>query len=215
MVGQSAVGGEAFQCGALARVQHDIHRARPRLTQWPGGQQKTIAHPPVVEHTDVDVALQRQVLQAVVTHQHAGAWVTRQQGPCSVGAARGHKHGGTGFVAQQGGLITCVGQRALGAHLQAFGAAAAITARQHAGLQAPGLQVLHECNHHRGFTGTSGHHVAHHDDRHRDTGAGQPAVVVEPLAQGHQQAVRNGQGPQQPGQCAALFPCTGQAGVPG
>jgi hypothetical protein len=51
-----------------------------RLAQWAGGQQPAIARAAFVKHNDLDIAFQRQVLQAVITHQDVDVGVLRQQG---------------------------------------------------------------------------------------------------------------------------------------
>ena len=53
--------------------------ARPGLAQGPCWQQKTVANAPVVKDAHLQVAVQRVVLQAVVTHNDLGLWVLCQQ----------------------------------------------------------------------------------------------------------------------------------------
>jgi hypothetical protein len=54
----------------LPSAHDQVHRAGPGLAQRAGGQQPAVAGAAVVEHADLDVARQRQVLQAVVADEH-------------------------------------------------------------------------------------------------------------------------------------------------
>ena len=76
---------------SAARVQHKIHSAWPRLTQGPRGQEKAVANALVVEDADLQVALQRQVLQAIIADDHIGVRVGRQQGAGRSDTARGYE----------------------------------------------------------------------------------------------------------------------------
>ena len=63
------------------RDQQQIHWPWPGFTQGAGGQQPTVARAPVVHEADFQIALQGQVLQAIVTDDDLDIGVSLQEQP--------------------------------------------------------------------------------------------------------------------------------------
>ena len=190
-------------------VQHGIHGAGPGLAQRAGGQLPAVANAAIVEDADFHIPRQRRVLQAIVADEDVHLGMGGAQRAGRVQALRGHKHRHAGAARQQQGLVAHVfgvGQRQ---HRAAIHRAAAIAARDDAGLPAMALQMAHDGLGDRGFARTTGNHIAHHD-------GGQSGVlgvggIAAALVRG-QGAVQQRQRPQQPGQRAPALPGAAQQG---
>ena len=65
--------------GLTIGVEQQVHRARPGFAQRSGGQQPAIACAPFIHDADLQIPLQRQVLQAVITNDDPCARMGLQQ----------------------------------------------------------------------------------------------------------------------------------------
>ena len=104
------------------------------------------------------------MLQAVVTYQHVGVRVLRQQRTRRLNALAGHVHRHLALGSDQQGFIADFTGHSMGLHRAAVRGGTAVAARYDAGAQPLALQVAHQGHHHRGFARPTRHHIAHHDD---------------------------------------------------
>ena len=146
------------------------------------------------------------MLQAIVTYQHVGVRVLRQQRTRRLNALAGHVHRHLALGSDQQGFIADCTGLSMGQHSAAVRGGTAVSARHHAGAQPLALQVAHQGHHHRGFARPSRHHIAHHDDRLAGMLGTERAHLVERCTQGDQGAVELGHGPQRPAAQVAVQP---------
>ena len=155
------------QADAAFGEQRQAHGPGPGFAQRAGGQQPAVADATAIKHADFHVARQGVVLKAVVTQQDVHLRVRGQQRAARFGAARGHLHGHARTAAQQQRLVAHLARIAAGLHGQAGPAGAPVPARDDAGPPAARQQVLRHSQRGRRFARAACHHVANHDDRHR------------------------------------------------
>ena len=179
---------------------------RPDFTQRAGRQQPAVANAAVIKDCNVQIASQGVMLQTVVANDQVGVRIGPQQGLQRIAAAAGHKHRRAGTLLDQQRLIATQFCRKLRQHFQASLDKPSITARDHAGASACGLQVLHHGHDQRCFASATGHQIAHHHHRNVRSVASQPMVFKQPSPDAKQRPVKPGQRPQQACQPAALHP---------
>ena len=169
------------------RAQHQVGGPRPGLAQGTSGQQPTIADAPCIEHANLQIARQRQMLQSVVADQHLGVGVASQEKARRVDPARAHDHRHLATAGNQQRLIAR--QRhvgVIGPHLAAGAAApASIPTRNHTHAQALGSQVFDDRNDDGRLARATSHNVA--DDHHRNGQTlrpTQPEAIQRPMQAG-------------------------------
>ena len=186
--------------------------ARPGLAQQPGRQQETVAGATAIQHTEFQVALQGQVLQAVVGHDDLGGRVGRQQRSGGLNAAKGNKRGCPGALANQQAFVTHLLCEALCQNFAAVRRGSAMTAGNHAHLPALGPQVIHQGHDDGRFAHATDHHTADHNDWDTNRLNAQPPPTVERPPKGGQRPKCLGQWPQQVRQPPSVLPRAQQPG---
>ncbi len=155
-------GRSPLQC---ARGRSDAAGARAAAR----GQQPAVADTAVVEHADLDIARERQVLQSVVADDDLGGGVPLEQRARGIGAAARLEHRrARGCRISAGSSPTSRGSLS-SQHFAAVVRAPAVAARHHAHL--PARARPDDCtigHHYRCLAGAARDHVADHDHRHRD-----------------------------------------------
>ena len=167
--------------------------ARLRLAQRPRRQQQAVADAALVEDDDLHVAVQAQVLQAVVGHQHVDVGMGRAQQACRIDAPARHRHWSGGAAMDQQRLVADIGGMAVRTEFDGARALSAVAARDDAGCPAVLSQSLHECDDGRRLAGAAGDQVADHEHRHRRVFGVSPAQRIGRALPCCQRAVQPGQ----------------------
>ena len=192
VVGQIATGHETGDAGAtfdgLKSVQHNVHVARPGFAQRTRWQQQAVAGAALVKHADLDIPLQRKMLQSVITHDDVRARMARQQCPCGIDAARGHEdRRACGPTYQQRFIAGDPGIR-FGQDLEAIIAVAAKPSGDQPRSPPTGLQMPKN-GHDRGrLAGAASHDVTDDDDWHARVMGSKNACAVAGATDGDQAA---------------------------
>ena len=200
--------------GGFAAVADDgVHplEAGRGLAQRPHGQQTAIAKAArPVHHHQFDVTGQGIVLQAVVGDDDVHLTALLQQ-PHSIGPSGGHRHGAAAAPCDEHGLIPGLGRgAALIQSIGVMGRLAAIAAADHARAPAPGLELFHQPDHHRGLAVAPHREIAHHHHRQGGPIGAEPASAIPQTADAADQGKQQGEGGQPPAPEAVPVPESGQ-----
>jgi hypothetical protein len=185
----------------------DFAQARQRLAQGSGGQRQSIAETACGIHNgDLYVALERMVLQAVVTQQRVDLGMRLEQGACILAPVGSAPYRTGQRCCQQHRLIASHRWIVIATHVRRHACVGRIGAGDDRGSaasfgQAPG-KPLYE----RRLAGPAGGDIADDDDRNRQAGAFEDAHAIELATHGCDGPVRQGERQQKVGQPGWAIP---------
>jgi len=165
----------------------------------------------LVEHHDLRVAGEAQVLEPVVADENVDLGVRLQERAARGGAIAADEHRHLRATTQQQRLVACQSGGRVGLDREHAVVTSPVTAGNDAGPESAAFQQPDDRSHRRGLACTADDEIADDDDRNGQSLGAQPAQSVETAPQTDQRAEDERNGQQEEGDAAAIAPCALQA----
>jgi hypothetical protein len=180
---------------------HGIHlgQAHDRLAQGARGQTPAVHHPALVEHGDLDHAIQTIVLQTVIGKNQITVRMPGQKSAGRCHPVPADKDRTTAALRQQQGFVTDSAGITAGGYFRHMRGITTITTTDNSRMPPERGQSPRQMNHQGRLAGTADAYVADHNHGHREALAMEEAGAVQGSPQGNEHREQQRKGKQQTG----------------